>query len=175
MPAGAGRHAEDMQSMAEAQAAAAPGGRRTMTDTRGVGEPVGYAAGYEQPSAWVGWIFFAGVMMIILGSFQAIQGLVAIFDDGYYVVRANGLVVNVNYNAWGWVHLGIGVVIFLAGIAVMAGQTWARVIGIIAAVVSAIVNISFLAAYPIWSTIVITVDVIVIYALAVHGREARAL
>ena len=53
---------------------------------------------------------FAGIMLIMLGIFQAIEGLVAIFDNGYYLVRPNGLVVNVDYTAWGWLHLIIGLI-----------------------------------------------------------------
>jgi hypothetical protein len=55
----------------------------------------------------------------------------------------------------------------------MMGRTWARVVGIVLAAVSAIVNIGFIYASPVWAVIVITLDVIVIYALAVHGREVR--
>jgi len=62
-----------------------------------------------------------------------------------------------------------------AGLGLLRGQTWARVTGVVLAVVSALVNITFLAAYPLWSTLVIAVDVIVIYALIVHGRESKAL
>jgi hypothetical protein len=108
----------------------------------------------------------------MVGSFQAISGLVALFNDDYYLVGSNGLVVSVDYTAWGWVHLVLGVVAFLTGIGMMIGQSWARVTGIILAVLSAIVNLAFLAAYPVWSVLVIALDVIVIYALAVHGREA---
>jgi hypothetical protein len=108
----------------------------------------------------------------MIGSFQAISGLVALFNDDYYLVGKNGLVVSVDYTAWGWVHLVLGVVAFLTGIGMMIGQTWARVTGIILAVLSAIVNLAFAAAYPVWSVLIIALDVIVIYALAVHGREA---
>lgn len=118
-------------------------------------------------------MIFAGIMMILLGAFQIIEGLVALFARGYYVVGPNGLVLTVNYATWGWVHFGIGVVAVLAGLGVLAGQAAARVVGIIFAALSAIVNLGFIAAYPIWSIIVIILDVIVIYALAVHGREMR--
>jgi hypothetical protein len=125
-------------------------------------------------TAWLGWVYFAGIMMITLGFFQAINGLVAIFDDTYYVVGDQGLVVSVDYTVWGVVHLIIGAVAFAAGFAVMKGQTWARTVGIILAVVSAVVNMAFIAAYPVWSILIIGLDVVIIYALAVHGREAKA-
>jgi hypothetical protein len=124
-------------------------------------------------TGWVGWIAFAGVMMAMLGMFHIIDGLIAIFQDEYFLVGENGLTVKVDYTAWGWVHLIAGVVVLGAGIALFAGQMWARVLGVIVAVVSAVLNIGFLAAYPIWSTIMIAVDILVIWALTVHGAEMR--
>jgi hypothetical protein len=128
-----------------------------------------------EPTGWVGWIFFAGVMMIMIGIFHACAGLVALFNDEWFVVGKSGLAVSVDYTAWGWVHLIAGVVVALAGFGVMVGQMWARVLGVVLAVVSAIVNIGFLAAYPVWSAILITLDVLVIYALTVHGREVKSV
>jgi hypothetical protein len=127
-----------------------------------------------EPTGWVGWIVFASMMMILVGSFQAIVGLTALFKDDYYLVTSGGLVVAVDYTAWGWTHLALGVVAVAAGIGLLAGQTWARVVGIAFAMVSAIVNMAFIAAYPLWSVIVITLDVFVIYAIAVHGQELAA-
>jgi hypothetical protein len=127
-----------------------------------------------EPTGWVGWVLFAGIMMVMLGTFQAIEGLVALFKDSYFVVPRSGLVVSVDYTTWGWVHLLLGIVVALAGLGVIAGQMWARVIGILVALVSAVVNLAFIAAYPVWSTIIIAVDVLVIYALTVHGKEAKA-
>jgi hypothetical protein len=125
------------------------------------------------PTAWTGWIVFASVMMFLLGSFQVIQGLVAIFDDGYYAVTASGLVVNIDYTAWGWIHLLLGLLIVISGVGVLAGNLAARIVGVLLAGLSAIANLLFIEAYPIWSIVVITVDVLVIYALTVHGRELR--
>jgi hypothetical protein len=124
-------------------------------------------------TGWVGWVFFAGAMLLMTGVFQAIDGLVALLKDKLYVVRPNGLVVNVDYAAWGWTHLLIGVLLVLVGFAVMAGQTWAQLAAIVLAVLSAIVNFAFIPAYPAWSLLIITLDVVVIYALAAHGDELR--
>jgi len=123
------------------------------------------------PTGWTGWIVFAAFMMILVGSFQAIQGLVALFDDGFYLVRESGLVVEVNYNVWGTVHLLLGLLLLASGFGVMAGNIVARTVGVILAGLSALANMAFIGAYPIWSLIIITVDVLVIYALIVHGRE----
>lgn len=128
----------------------------------------------EPVSGWVGWIAFAGVIMVVLGSFHVIQGLVAIFEDTYYLVRPSGLVVSVDYTQWGWTHLIFGAVVVIAGVCVFAGQMWARIVGVILAALSAVVNIAFLGAYPVWSLLMIALDVIVIMALTVHGSEIKA-
>jgi hypothetical protein len=125
------------------------------------------------PTGWTGWVVFASFMMIMLGSFQAIEGLVAIFKDDFYRVAPSGLVLNIDYSAWGWTHLILGAVIVLAGVGILAGNILARTVGVILAAFSAILNLLFIEAYPIWSVIIITVDVLVIYALTVHGRELR--
>ena len=131
-------------------------------------------ATYDAPTGWTGWIAFASTMMVLLGTFQAVEGLVAIFDDGYYRVTQGGLVLSVDYTAWGWAHLLLGLLIVLAGIGVMAGNLAARTVAVILAGLSAIANLLFIEAYPLWSIIVITVDVLVIYALTVHGREMKS-
>jgi hypothetical protein len=151
----------------------------TQQSSTGTQRPASYGAdepydvpSRSRPTAWVGVVLFGGIMMEMVGGFQLIQGLVALFKDEYYLVSPNGLVIEVNYTAWGWTHLLIGLVAIATGIGIMVGKMWARVLGIVIAVVSALVNIAFLSAYPIWSTIIIAMDVLVIYALAVHGREA---
>jgi hypothetical protein len=105
--------------------------------------------------------------------FQVIEGLVAIFDDGFYRVTASGLVVNVDYTVWGWVHLLLGVLIGVSAIGVLTGNVAARAVAVLLAGLSALVSLAFIEAYPIWSVIIITIDVLVIYALTVHGRELR--
>ncbi len=126
------------------------------------------------PSGWAGWVVFAGVMLMMLGSFQVIQGLVALFDDGFYAVTSSGLVVDVDYDTWGWVHLVIGIVGLLAGLGLLAGNTFARVVGVGIAFLSALVNLAFITAYPVWSIILIVIDVVVIFAIVVHGGELKA-
>jgi hypothetical protein len=124
-------------------------------------------------SGWVGWIAFAGVMMLLVGSFHIIQGLVAVFEDEYFLVSTSGLAVSVDFTTWGWTHIIGGIVLVLAGIAVFTGQVWARSVGVVLAMLSAILNIAFLAAYPIWSVTMIAVDILVIWALTVHGAELK--
>jgi hypothetical protein len=130
----------------------------------------------DPPSAprtgWQGWIAFAGMLMILLGSFHAMAGLVALFQDDYFLVSKSGLLVTVDYTTWGWVHLVLGVVVALAGFSLFSGAMWARIVTILAAMVSAVVNLAFMSAYPLWSAIMIAVDVLVIYAVTAHGDEA---
>jgi hypothetical protein len=111
--------------------------------------------------------------MLVLGVFHAIAGLVALFKHTYYLVGDTGLTVQVNYTAWGWTHLVLGVLVAVAGVALFTGQMWARVVGVVFASLSAILNIAFLAAYPVWCTIMIAVAVLVIWALTVHGAEMK--
>jgi hypothetical protein len=128
----------------------------------------------RRPTAWVGFVLFGGLMLVMMGAFQAIEGFVALFKDDYYLVSRTGLVLSIDYTTWGWTHLIIGLVAVAAGIGILVGQMWARVVGIVIAVISAFANLAFIAAYPLWCTIVIATDVLVIYALAVHGREVKA-
>jgi hypothetical protein len=126
-----------------------------------------------EQTAWVGWIAFAGLMMVMLGTFHAVQGLVALFKDEYFLVGKSGLTLSVDFTTWGWIHIIGGIIIVAAGVGLFVGKVWARTIGVILAMVSAIVNVSFLAAYPIWSATMIAVDVLVIWAITVHGSELR--
>jgi hypothetical protein len=125
------------------------------------------------PSGWVGWITFAGTMMMIIGGLHVVQGLVAVFNDEYYLVGKNGLTVHLDYTQWGWTQIIAGLVVIGAGLGVFAGKMWARVVGVVLASLSILVNFAFIAAYPFWSVIVIAMDVFVIMALTVHGREMK--
>ncbi len=124
-------------------------------------------------TGWVGWIAFAGVMMVLLGTLHVFQGLVAVFNDKYFLVHKSGLVISADFTTWGWVHIVGGIIIIGAGIAIFSGKIWARTLGVILALVSVLVNIGFLSAYPIWSALMILVDILVIWALTVHGGEMR--
>jgi hypothetical protein len=128
----------------------------------------------QEETGWVGMIAFGGMMMILLGFFHAMAGFVALFQEEYFLVGANGLMVTVDYTAWGWTHLILGALVLAAGIAVLAGQMWARVVTIVVAMASALVNLAFLAAHPVWSMMMIALDVLVIWAVTVHGSEMKA-
>lgn len=132
--------------------------------------------GQEEPggqTGWVGWVVFGATMMLMLGAFHAIAGLVALFDEDYFLAPNQDLVITVTYDTWGWVHLIGGLVVLAAGIGLFTGATWARVLGVVVAMVSALVNLAFLPAYPMWALIMITLDVLVIYAITAHGAEVK--
>jgi hypothetical protein len=131
-------------------------------------------SGPAEPTGWVGWVVFAAMMMIMVGTFQVIAGLTALFNSGYYLVGEENLLVNVDFTGWGWAHIILGAVAVGAAFGLLAGQMWARIVGIAMALVSAVVNLAFIEAYPLWSIIVITLDVLVIYAIAMHGKEVKA-
>lgn len=122
---------------------------------------------------WVGPIVFAAVVMIVLGVMHAFQGLVALLNDGYYAVPKSGLAIHLDYTAWGWTHLIIGTIVLVAGFCVLMGQVWARIVGVILAVVSILVNTAFLAASPGWTTIMFALDILVIWSLTFHGHDVR--
>ena len=122
----------------------------------------------ERYSGWTGLAGFAGILLLVAGIFGIVQGLVALFNSSYYLVSETGLLV-FNYTTWGWIHIGLGALAMLAGVGIIAGETWALVVGIIIAAVHAIVQMGFLSAYPVWSTMIIALDVLIIYALATHG------
>ena len=124
----------------------------------------------NQSSAAVGWTVFASIMLIMIGVFQAIAGLVAIVNKKFYVV-GEVWIFQFDVTTWGWIHLIIGVVVGLAGYFLLTGAVWARLVGMTVAFIAAIANFAWLPWYPIWSIIVITVCVFVIWALSVHGRD----
>lgn len=118
----------------------------------------------------VGFTFFAGIMMIMVGAFDAIQGLAAVFKKDFYTVTSN-YVFHFNVSTWGWIHLILGLIVLLAGFALFSGAVWARTVGVIMAAVIAISNFAFIPIYPVFSIVIIAVCVFVIWALTAHGRD----
>jgi hypothetical protein len=124
-------------------------------------------------SGWTGYIGFAALMLIVIGCFEAIAGFVGIFKEQVYAVPSKDLLVSVDYTTWGWVHLVLGILAIIVAAGMFTGAMWARVAAIIFAVCSAIVNLGFLDAKPVWATMVIAFDILLIWALTVHGREMK--
>ena len=143
---------------------AAAGGTSGYDDTIG--------RGTAATSPWVvGLAVFAGILMIVTGLFQAVTGLVALFRNEVYVVGVDH-VFSLDVTSWGWIHLIVGILVGVAGAAVLTGQLWGRLVGIGLALLSMIANFLFIPYYPIWSLLIIALDVFVIWALCSYDREA---
>ena len=125
-------------------------------------------AAQETPGWAVGFILFAAVMMIMVGVFQALQGLVAIFENEFYVPTRNYLF-QFDATTWGWTHLILGLLVAFAGYGLLSGKTWARTVAIFLAVLSAIANFAFIPYYPFWSLLMIGLAVWVIWSLTRPG------
>jgi hypothetical protein len=130
-------------------------------------------AGARGTSSWVGWIAFASLLMLGAGVLHMVQGLVALFDQRYFVVPSRAVVLDLGYTTWGWLHLLVGLVIAAAGVLVLAGTVWARAVGTLVAMVSAVGSMLFAAAHPAYALLTIAIDVVVILALTVHGSEVK--
>jgi len=126
----------------------------------------------RQPSAGAaGWAMFAGFVMIMVGCFHAIWGLGAIINDSLYNTPSDYFL-KINQSGWGWIHLIAGIIILIAGFGIFRGAVWARTIGVIMATVSAVAAFGSLPyGQPFWSLLIIVVDIAVIWALTVHGRD----
>lgn len=118
-----------------------------------------------------GWLSFAGIVSIVLGIFNVIDGLVALFRSDYYLATENDLLV-FNFTAWGIIWLLVGITQIVVGAAIIAGKTWARAVGVAMAILAAIGQLTFLRAFPVWSVIVIAMCVLLVYALTAPAAGA---
>jgi len=135
--------------------------------------PGNRAARGQEATGWaVGFILFAAILMIMAGDFQALAGLVAIFENEFYVPTRNYLF-QFDATTWGWIHLLVGLLVAFAGWGLLSGRTWARAVAITLAVISAIANFAFIPYYPFWSMLIIVIDIVVIWAVAVYGGTMR--
>jgi hypothetical protein len=128
--------------------------------------------GQERPvSGWaVGFAAFAGAIMLMIGMFHVFAGFAALFNDNFFTRHSN-YTYDISTTEWGWVHLILGIIIAAAGLGIFAGATWARVVGIILALLSAVANFFYIPVYPVWAVLIIALDVVVIWALASIGGE----
>ena len=125
----------------------------------------------EQRSGFaVGLTVFAATMMILVGVLHAVQGVVAIANDTFYVAGREWIF-ELDVTTWGWIHLVAGLVVLLAGFFVLGGAVWARAVGVVVVFLSILLNFAWLPYYPVWSAVIIALDVFVIWALTVHGRD----
>jgi hypothetical protein len=129
----------------------------------------------ERSSGWaVGWTYFAAFMMIMIGAFHLVAGFVSVIDDAFFDTPGEYFL-QFDASTWGWVHMILGVVILLAGFGLFSGAVWARTVGVILAVISAIVGFAWLPWHPVWGVVFIAIAVSVIWALTAHGRDVTGL
>jgi hypothetical protein len=125
---------------------------------------------------WTGWIGFAGVLMIVIGILNFFQGLIAIIRDNYFVLTPEQIIV-FDLTAWGWIMLIWGILLALAGAALVAGRSWARWFTIVLASLNFIVQLAFVGSsqYTLWALTVLALDVLVLYALIVRWEDVREI
>ena len=121
-----------------------------------------------------GWIGFAGILMLIVGSIDFFQGLIALFDDEYYVVTPSGFLL-IDLTGWGWVMLIWGSLLLVAGLGLLTAQSWARWFTIVAVSLNFLIQLGFLgnSSYPLWTLTAITLNIIVLYALTARWDESK--
>jgi hypothetical protein len=124
-------------------------------------------------SAWAGWVTFASLMLVMLGCLNGLQGFLALLDDGYFVARSQELVL-VNYNAWGAILIIWGIVLLLVGGGLNARREWARWAAVFVVMLDVILQVGFFPSSPLLALILITLDVVVVYALTARWEQARA-
>jgi hypothetical protein len=127
----------------------------------------------KKSGALTGFVVFAGTMLLIIGGVNIFQGFIALFDDEHLVVTPENLIL-VDLTGWGWVLLISGLIMVAAGLGLLAAQTWARITAIVIVIVHAIIQIAWLGAYPVWSLLMIALDVVVLYALTAGWSDVRA-
>ena len=120
--------------------------------------------------AAVGWTAFAAFIMIMIGVWWGIAGLVAVVNDDFFVETRNYLF-KFDATTWGWIHIILGILVLLAGFALFQGAIWARTIGVIMALLTTLVGFAWLPWYPVWAILIIIASISVIWALVAHGRD----
>ena len=133
-----------------------------------------YEPSTRPSGGWAGWVTFAAVILTLIGALNMFQGFIALFDDGFFIARTEDELLLVDFTAWGAIMLAWGLLLVAAGLSVGAGKGWARWFAVLVVFVNVIAQIGFLSAYPIWSAIMILLDVLVIFALTARWDEAQA-
>jgi hypothetical protein len=126
-----------------------------------------------RPSPWSGWVTFASLLLVMLGCLNGFQGFLALLDDGYFVARGEELVL-VDYNAWGAVLIVWGLVLLLVGAGLNARREWARWSAVAVVMLDVVLQVGFFPSSPLLALILITLDVIVMFALTARWEEARS-
>lgn len=119
-----------------------------------------------------GWILFAGIMLMIAGTLNTVGGIAAIDDANFYVQDAAYQFADLN--TWGWFLLVVGLAQLAAAFSIWSGGSFGRVVGIASASANALIQLFFLPAFPLWSLAIFSLDLLVIYGLAVYGGRRQA-
>lgn len=120
--------------------------------------------------AAVGWTTFAACMMVLIGFWWVMAGLVGLINDDFYVTTRN-YVFRFDTTAWGWIHLIAGILVLFAGFGLFSGAVWARTIGVIMAMLAALIGFAWIPWYPFWAILIVAASVSVVWALIAHGRD----
>jgi hypothetical protein len=124
---------------------------------------------------WAGWIWFAGLLLMIIGTIDFFQGLIAVIRGSYYTVTPNQIIV-FDLTKWGWITLIWGIIVGLVGIGILSGQGWARWTAIVVGSINFFIQLGFVgsAAYPLWALTVLALNIVILYALIVRWSGARS-
>ncbi|MEK8226927.1 hypothetical protein NKG05_13830 [Oerskovia sp. M15] len=127
----------------------------------------------SQVTAWVGWVWFAGIVLVTLGLLNVISGVVAAFSPEKLVGIGNEGIVVLDVSTWGWIHLVVGALLVIVGFSLLSGRGWARLVAIVLAVLNVLTQFVALPSSPWWSVVTIILGFFVLWALVVHGDEAE--
>lgn len=131
-----------------------------------------HMAEVQKTSSWLGWVYFAGILMVVRGLFEMFQGIFALTNQHWFVATQNQLVL-FDLGPWGWLQIVMGVLLLTGAALVFSGRMWGRIVGVVMMTVAMFVNLMWLPAYPIWGIILVALDIVVLYALVAHGGDAR--
>ena len=122
-----------------------------------------------------GWVGFAGILMLIVGSIDFFQGIIALFEDEYFVVTRSGFLV-FDLTGWGWFMIFWGILLVIGGLGLMGGQGWARWFTIVVVSLNFLIQLGFLgnSSYPLWTMTAIALNFIVLFALTARWGESTS-
>ncbi len=123
-------------------------------------------------SGWVGWIGFAATMLALVGILHMVAGFVALFQNDLYMVTANSVWM-FDSSTWGWLHIIGGLIALTAAASLANGHMYGRIIAVLVAVASAVINMAFVPVYPFWSIMMFVIDIFILWAVIVHGSELK--
>jgi hypothetical protein len=125
----------------------------------------------SRATGWVAWVLFGGAMLVLLGAVHVYAGAIGLIRPAVLAGTRSDLLLPVAFTALGWIHVVLGTIAVVTGVGLIRGLLWARVVAVLLAVVSALVNFTFAAAHPLWSAVALVLSGLVVFAVAAHGDE----